>query len=196
MLQELGNALNNSDANAIISPASIQPLLLLLADGLNREGFQQLTRAMNLPIKSNTLYEEFRKYQQFAMITTPAIEILSRQTIFADPYRPQDTQYINSLQRNYKVDLQPIDFANPEIAAKKINNYVDNYTRGRISSVVQPQFLINTRMVLTSTIYFNGKWKVNILAILHKHFQRNLTVGGVFSHFICFWSFFFDFGKF
>lgn len=160
MSQELGVALNETDANAIISPASIQPLLLLLADGINREGFKQLMQAMNLPIKSNGLYDEFRKYQQFSMINTPTVEILSRQTVFADPYRPQDTQYINSLQRNYNVDLQPVDFANPELAAKKINNYVDNYTHGRITSVVQPQFLINTRMVLSSTIYFNGKWKV------------------------------------
>lgn len=149
----------------VVSPASIQPLLLLLADGLSKGELHNLLRAMHLSAHPDAVYREFQKYQSFASIKTSSVEVLSNQTVFADPHRPQDIGYIDSLQRNYKVHLESIDFGDPNAAAKIINGYVATQTRGKITTVVQPKFLIDARMALTSTIYFNGKWKVILIEI-------------------------------
>lgn len=167
-MQEIGIALNNSDANAIISPASIQPLLLLLAEGLTKDEFHQLMRAMQLPLQPGILYDEFQKYRKLSTIKTSAVELISSQTIFNNPHQPQDIHYIDSLRHKFKVNLEPIDFSDTDSAAKLINNYVTKQTRGKITSVVQPQFLVNAKTVLISTIYFNGTWKVRFSTVVRQ----------------------------
>lgn len=173
--QEISIALNGTDNNVVVSPASIQPLLLLLADGLSKGELRNLLRAMHLSTHPGAVYREFQKYRAFASIKTSSVEVLSNQTVFADPHRPQDIGYIDSLQRNYKVHLESIDFGDPNAAAKTINSYVATQTRGKIATVVQPQFLINARLALTSTIYFNGKWKVTTNRNRHFSKKKPLT---------------------
>lgn len=146
--------------------------------------------AMHLPIQpKSVLYEEFHKYRKLSMIQTPSVELLSSQSIFIDQHRPQDIRYIDSLQRKFKVKLETMDFEDTVSAARLINNHVVNQTRGKIASVVQPQFLVNAKMVLTSSIYFNGKWKVWLNCT---NFRLILRLLRKFSFFYHIWVFLTD----
>jgi serpin B len=67
----------------------------------------------------------------------------------------------NALTNNYRALLTPLDFiANPEAARSQINRWTEERTKEKIKNLLPPGSLdAKTRLVLTSAIYFYGKWQ-------------------------------------
>jgi serpin B len=67
----------------------------------------------------------------------------------------------NTLAHNYHAPLTPLDFAaNPEAARSQINRWTEEHTREKIKNLFPAGSLdARTRLVLTSAIYFYGKWQ-------------------------------------
>jgi len=67
----------------------------------------------------------------------------------------------NTLANNYRAPLTPLDFiANPEAARSQINRWTEEHTKEKIKNLFQAGSLDSqTRLVLTSAIYFYGKWQ-------------------------------------
>ncbi|XP_073951129.1 alaserpin-like isoform X6 [Choristoneura fumiferana] len=56
-------------------------------------------------------------------------------------------------------EFKNIDFAEPEPAAKEINEWVEDHTNHRIKNLVNSDsFSDNTRAVLVNALYFKGSW--------------------------------------
>lgn len=106
------------------------------------------------------LRNEFKQYQNFLQINTPTIELLAGQALFSDLNRPIDRTYGERLYNDYKADHIPVNFAEPNAAATDINNYISHRTNGKIQSLIKPSDLADAHLLLTSTIFFKGKWKV------------------------------------
>ena len=54
-----------------------------------------------------------------------------------------------------------MDFSQGQVAADKINGFVDEATKGLIKEIVKPNsFDENTKVMLINAIYFFGKWKI------------------------------------
>jgi serpin B len=72
----------------------------------------------------------------------------------------------NTLANNYHAPLTPLDFqANPEAARSQINRWTEEQTKAKIKDLLPPGSLdAQTRLVLTSAIYFNAKWQVPFTA--------------------------------
>ncbi len=66
-----------------------------------------------------------------------------------------------TLANNYHAPLTPLDFgANPEAARAQINQWTEEHTKGKIRNLFPAGSLdARTRLVLTSAIYFYGKWQ-------------------------------------
>ena len=67
----------------------------------------------------------------------------------------------NTLTNNYHAPLTPLDFiANPEAARSQINRWTEDHTKEKIKNLFPAGSLdAQTRLVLTSAIYFYGKWQ-------------------------------------
>src|SRR6185295_2006040 len=67
----------------------------------------------------------------------------------------------NTLTNNYRAPLTPLDFiANPEAARSQINRWTEERTKEKIKNLFPPGSIdAHTRLVLTSAIYFYGKWQ-------------------------------------
>jgi serpin B len=67
----------------------------------------------------------------------------------------------NTLTNNYHAPLTPLDFrANPEAARSQINRWTEEHTKEKIANLLPAGSLDSqTRLVLTSAIYFYGKWQ-------------------------------------
>lgn len=71
----------------------------------------------------------------------------------------------STLADNYKAPLNPVDFiANTEAARSQINRWTEEHTKEKIKDLLPPGSLDGrTRLVLTSAIYFYGKWQAPFL---------------------------------
>jgi serpin B len=69
--------------------------------------------------------------------------------------------YKNTLANSYYAPLNLVDFvANPEAARSQINRWTEEHTQDRIKNLFPAgSFDAQTRLVLTSAIYFYGKWQ-------------------------------------
>jgi serpin B len=67
----------------------------------------------------------------------------------------------NTLANDYRAPLTPLDFlANPEAARSEINRWTEDHTKEIIKNLLPAGSLdAQTRLVLTSAIYFYGKWQ-------------------------------------
>lgn len=65
-----------------------------------------------------------------------------------------------TLKRNFRFELQPIDFVSSmSQSIQKINQWTSKQTAGKIVGVVPAQNItMNTRMVLTTAAYIRGQW--------------------------------------
>jgi serpin B len=67
----------------------------------------------------------------------------------------------STLAGNYQAPLTPVDFiANSEAARSQINGWTEEHTKEKIKDLLPAGALdARTRLVLTSAIYFYGKWQ-------------------------------------
>ena len=67
----------------------------------------------------------------------------------------------NTLTNDYHAPLEPLDFlANPEAARSRINRWTEEHTKEKIKNLFPAGSIdAHTRLVLTSAIYFYGKWQ-------------------------------------
>src|ERR1019366_6364248 len=154
--------LTGRDANLILSPFNIATSLsMALADARGQTALEiqsvlrlhydatydadlgallaDLTNAGNTP--GNELHTANGLWVQKGFAILPAFE--------------------STLTNNYHAPLTPLDFmANPEAARSHINRWTEEHTKGKIGNLLPAGSLdAQTRLVLTSAIYFCGKWQ-------------------------------------
>ncbi len=67
--------------------------------------------------------------------------------------------YISTIKSDFGGDLRRVNFANPQAASNKINQWVDLHTHGKIPSIISPPMLnAYTRLILTNAVYFKAGW--------------------------------------
>jgi serpin B len=72
-----------------------------------------------------------------------------------------ESEFRRNILNYYHAPLTPLDFlGNPEQARAAINSWTGRETRGHIAELfAQGSLNADTRLVLTSAIYFHGKWQ-------------------------------------
>jgi len=73
---------------------------------------------------------------------------------------PLESEFETTVRTLYQAALTPVDFrAHTEEARREINSWTAQHTNGKIEHLFAPGSLAaDTRLVLTSAIYFYGKW--------------------------------------
>lgn len=136
--------------------------MVLIAEGASAESFMQLKNTLYLPNDLKEFRFGYKNIKRTLYTNTKTVELAMSQALFSEKNHPIDSKYSAILTNNYEVDLLPIDFRIQNNAAQTINHYVDTKTHGKIKHVVNPADLIDIQILLASSIFFRGQWKVRI----------------------------------
>lgn len=134
--------------------------MVLLAEGATDKTLDQLKSVLHLPNDLTQLRTAYYGIQQRLRTNTTAIEFTSNLAIFSNINYRIDNKYVSTLSQAYRVEHVPVNFQNTSVAATTINDYIRIRTQGRIGNVVQPNDLIDIQLLLSSSIFFRGQWKV------------------------------------
>ncbi len=149
---------SGADENTVISPTSIHYALSMTREGALGDTKQAMTKALQLSqlaggtdtiaAKSRESLEGFKKPGQ-------GVELRIANSVWTDKRFPVRPTFVEVLSKYYDAQAQSLDFADPA-APTRINDWVSEKTRGKISTVIDKT--AGSSMVIVNATYFIGNW--------------------------------------
>lgn len=134
--------------------------MVLIAEGATDQSFNELSKVLRLPNDLSNLRTAYKNFQRLLLVNTSTVELAVNQALFSDINRPLQNDYVNVLAYDYEADHLPANFQVPASAVKTVNDHISFRTQGKIRDVVKPEDLSEAQLLLTSSIFFKGLWKV------------------------------------
>lgn len=150
---------DKAEKNVIYSPFSIQTCLTMAFLAANG----QTAKEMETVLKYGSNTDKEKLSQKFEELLT-GIENESglgiANKIYVKTGFSLQQRYSELVEKYFKSKVELLDFANTAVAAKTINQWVEQKTNDRIKDLISPEMLdpSDTRVVLVNAIYFKGKW--------------------------------------
>jgi serpin B len=159
--------LARGDANLALSPFNIAAALSLTLPGARGRTATEIARVLHQHYDSSydsdfaVLVDDLTKAGN-----TGANELLNADGLWVQKGLPIQAAFKETLANQYHAPIVLLDFVmNPQGAREEINRWTEQHTKDKIKDLF-PAGSLNeqTRMVLTSAIYFYGKWQDPFLA--------------------------------
>jgi serpin B len=151
--------LQREQGNLFFSPLSISAGLTMTYAGAAGQTAAQMEQVLHLGTEPgihgsfNALFSAFDSQSA----TIEDYEISLANAIWPQLGLPLHSNFVNTVQTEYRGHAQGVDFANPDQAEAVINAWVEAQTHGRIQDLVDG-LGPTTAMVLTNAIYFKALW--------------------------------------
>src|SRR5262249_51844740 len=102
--------------------------------------------------------------------------------LWIDKSVPILPSFKQTLMRDFRTTLQPVDFAqNLSQSVQKINQWISQQTQGKISNMVLMQDInANVRMILTTAASLKGEWASPFDQKLTKRFPFHISAQRTF----------------
>jgi serpin B len=174
--------LAGGDGNLILSPFNIATTLSMALAGARGQTAEEIQSVLHLR------YDSTYDAALGAMLTglakagnTGGNELNTANGLWVQKGFAIQPAFENTLANNYQAPLTPLDFtANPEAARSQINRWTEEHTKDKIKNLFPAgSFDAKTRLVLTSAIYFYGKWQDPFVASRTQPAPFTLPAGGV-----------------
>lgn len=166
-LNQFGTAsyqqLAQGDGNLIFSPFSISGALSMTLAGARGETAKAIAGVLHQNRSQAAYPEAF-----MALVANlgqrangSGNELLNANGLWVDSGLRLEPDFLATLRTKYQASLSPLDFArNLEGARTAINRWTQEHTKGKIRELFAPGSLDeSTRLVLSSAVYFYGKWE-------------------------------------
>jgi serpin B len=159
--------LARGDANLALSPFNIATALSMTLAGARGRTAAEIATALHQNYDSSydaglaALVDDLTKAGN-----TGINQLLIANGLWVQKGLPIQSAFQATLGDHYHAQIVPLDFvANPEGARSKINRWTEEHTKDKIKNLF-PAGSLNEqiRLVLTSAIYFYGKWQDPFLA--------------------------------
>ncbi|KAG0729486.1 Serine protease inhibitor 88Ea [Chionoecetes opilio] len=147
---------NATHKNFFFSPYSVWSALSLAYFGAGGNTADQIADVLRVTDKVAALKSwrtvEFLYKMRQANQTSYTFNVANR------AYFDESVSLRPCLKDIFPAELARLNFANSEVAATEINNFVSNATKGRIPKLLEPSHLENAKMVLVNAAFFKGVW--------------------------------------
>jgi serpin B len=152
---EAHDYLARTRGNLVFSPLSISTALSMALTGARGKTAGQITAVIHSPITASLLDSLTQAGN------ASGDQLLLAQALWVERAFPLLPDFTESLQSQFHAAPNQVDFSkNPDSARTAINQWTSEKTKGKIQELFAPGALDrSTRLVLTSAIYFNGKWQ-------------------------------------
>ena len=144
--------------NVFISPLSIFMALAMTQSGAGGATKDAMRQALAVPPELSD--DELRGSASALMKVLQAergAELSIANGLWSDRSMPMSSGFVRQGRKYYQADVTTLDFRQPS-AADEIEKWVQGKTHGKISGLISPEQLMNTRALLTNAVYFHGKW--------------------------------------
>jgi serpin B len=161
---DLYRRLGEKEGNLFFSPHSISTALAMAYAGARENTEKEMAATLHFSLEQDKLHPAFGRLQtQLKKIQQGGdIDLYVANSLWPQRDHPFLQEYLQLLRRSYGVSITVVDYQTAparEASRQKINAWVKQATRGKITDLVAPQYLTElTRLVLTNAIYFKGKW--------------------------------------
>ncbi len=165
---DLYRTFRDRPGNLIFSPASIASALTMTGMGARGKTAEEINAVLHFdptPAKLSPAFQSltsrWRHLQRWNRITLTVANALWHQS--EHPFIPA---YLDRLHADFDAQLKPVDFQHSPVAAREaINRWTSEQTHHKINGSAGPEEITpDTRLVLTDTIYFKGKWRTQFKA--------------------------------
>jgi serpin B len=155
--------LSRAGGNLIFSPFSISNALSMLLDGARGQTAREMAAVLHQSYPDPayaaalaSLVEELTK-----KANTGGNELLAANGLWVQRDFRVQSDFRRAVESLYHAPLTPLDFLHDcERARGEINSWTNRQTKGKIAKLYGPGSLDpDTRLILTSAIYFHGKWQ-------------------------------------
>jgi serine protease inhibitor len=149
--------------NLIVSPFSISTALSMVLDGARGGTATEISKVLGQHYPDRgyhaalaALVEELTKSGNIG-----ANQLLSANGLWVQSGFRIQSDFENTIRQYYGAPVRGLDFlSNPNAARAAINSWTEQQTKGKIRELFGPGSLDgSTRLVLTSAIYFHGRWQ-------------------------------------
>jgi serpin B len=149
------------DQNLFLSPYCIYEALAMTAAGARGETAAELAGVLHSLADAKELHQALAAIRAGVVRTHPQDgRLLVANRLWGQKDYAFAPEYLKLTDELYGASLMPVDFRSPSATAAIINRWVDVQTGGKIKQLYKPSDLDPvTRLILTSAIYFQGKWK-------------------------------------
>jgi serpin B len=158
-----------SNPNLVFSPASISTALAMTFAGARNQTETQMAAALHFTLPQERLHPAMN-----ALTAALASRGEGKQGADGKPFRlrivnatwaqrdfPFLPGFLDVLAQSYGAGVNLLDFIGAaEESRRTINGWVSNQTENRIKDLIPTGVIdLDTRLVLTNTVYFNAAWK-------------------------------------
>lgn len=152
---DLYQQLARSRGNLVFSPISISTALAMTLAGARGQTAQEMTAVLRTPPDA-ALLDKLTKAGNVS-----GDQLLLAQSLWVDRGFTLLPDFVRVSQQQFRAAPEAADFSKaPENARAAINRWVNEQTKGKIADLFAPGTLTrDTRLVLASAVYFNGKWQ-------------------------------------
>ncbi|MDR1613671.1 MAG: serpin family protein [Planctomycetota bacterium] len=149
-------------SNLVLSPYSLESVLLMAAYGARGETRREMLDALALSPPHPVRYDA-SAHAAFARLTRILAAIpdqFSVSNLAAHDRRlVPPPEYVAGLRDLYRAEILPKDFSDSAGAASEINAWAAEGTRGGIRHIVSPgDITADTRLMLLNAVVFAGEW--------------------------------------
>lgn len=169
IFKELNN--EDSEKNIFISPFSISTALAMTyngADTTTKEAMAKALKYEGIEIDAmNSSYEALLGY----LNSMKDIKLDMGNSIWIREGQKIKPEFLSTNKKTFDAHIQELDFSKAD-SVDKINKWIDNATKGKITKMLEPPISPDVIMYLINAVYFKGQWE--------KKFDSKMTFTGKF----------------
>ncbi len=159
LLQQTASA----DANALLSPYSIQSAMAMACAGADGETREEMAGVLHYPTNETRVDASFGalRVELADAGRERGVTLTTANRLYGQSGYDFRRSYLNLLETVYRAPFETCDFKHSAPAAtKEINSWVEQETANRIQNLIPAGALgKTTRLVLVNAIYMKAPWK-------------------------------------
>jgi serpin B len=158
---DLYRQLSSAPGNLVFSPYSVSDVLGMALVGARGQTAAEMAATLHLKLPPAEVAAGFANLaERFDAAGNDRVVLVTANSLWVQPQTPLDAEYLKVLRIQFRAEAVSVDFLHAAEAARtRINDWVADKTRGKITDLIGPGFLNDqTRMVLGNAIYFKGRW--------------------------------------
>ncbi|WP_406657240.1 serpin family protein [Methanolobus sp. ZRKC2] len=157
---DMYSTIKNQDENLFFSPYSIFTSMAICYDGAEGSTKEQMSDVFYFPLKKPVLEGSSKALMDTINSGNDACDLETTNALWILEEYPVNEQYVSNVRDYYGGTVSSLDFINkPQVSRNVINEWVEEKTNEKIKELIpEGEIGSETRLVITNTIYFNGKW--------------------------------------
>ncbi|AWI10191.1 serpin family protein [Ereboglobus luteus] len=154
--------LRDTEGNLFFSPFSVSSALAMTYAGAKGDTAAQMQKVLRFPDSQTETHSAFAALlKHFDGVNASGnVQLNIANSLWPQKGAPLLVDYLSLVRKNYGVEITPVDFVNDEPNAReRINQWVGDATKGKITNIIDNPLPPHTRLVLSNAVYFKGKWR-------------------------------------